>query len=233
MTIRLRDLSQGALLHVVVALLSGPMKADQIARKTGKSHETVQRALAALDSEFGLVTAVPDGRWPIWSLRDTSQLELGLPRLLEEDESPAGPVDNSINLTTQISKSATRGRSLTQPSQQETLLPPPLTPQIAESLTGTVLISQLTRLGAHPDQAAKAITAALKRKETTTAISQRIAHLAQYAADHRAIRYPGQWALDYISTGCDLPVDARTAEPDYSGYRPYLAAPDDEADEPA
>ena len=89
MPIRLRDLSQGALLHVVVALLAGPMKAEQIARKTGKSHETVQRALEILDSEFKLVTAVPDGRWPIWSLRDTSQLELPLPDRSAVELSPA------------------------------------------------------------------------------------------------------------------------------------------------
>ncbi len=70
MCIRLRDLSQGALLHVVCALLAGPMKAGQIARRTGKSLPTVRRALAVLDKEFHLVIALPDGRWPIWCLRE-------------------------------------------------------------------------------------------------------------------------------------------------------------------
>ncbi len=79
MCIRLRDLSQGALLHVVCALLAGPMKAGQIARRTGKSLATVRRALAVLDEKFHLVTAVPDGRWPIWRLRDTRQVEPSLP----------------------------------------------------------------------------------------------------------------------------------------------------------
>ncbi len=201
MRIRLRDLSQGALLHVVVALLAGPMKAEQIARKTGKSPESVQRALAVLDSEFRLVTAMADGRWPVWSIRDRSQIELPLPGLIAE------PVD----------KPAVSG--------DETAC---LTPQISESPTGSLLINQLTRLGAHPNQAVRAINAALRRRESVIHISQRIAYLAQYTQDHRSIRNPGQWALGFITTGCDLPEDERTSASDYSGYRPYLASEEGE-----
>jgi hypothetical protein len=225
MTIRLRDLSQGALLHVVVALLAGPMKADQIARKTGKSPETIQRALAALDQEFHLITAVPDGRWPVWSLRDTSQLALDFPNGLKAVDDPAGsspgePANIGVN-----GSGGSFGKNQAE-SVKPLRLPP--TPQISESTSGDLLISQLTRLGATPDQAARAISAAFKRRESTATISQRIAHLAEYAAAHRTIRNAGQWALRYIATGCDLPVDVHTAGPDYSGYRPYLATGDDE-----
>ena len=238
MPIRLRDLSQGALLHVVVALLAGPMRAEQITRKTGKSHESVQRALETLDSEFGLVTAVPDGRWPIWSLRDTSQLELplfGLPDDSAAEIRPAADLTpatdttppsaaNRAGLSTQISNSArsSSSSSLTINHECKNLLLP-VSPQISNSAERARLISQLTRLGATPGQAQRAITAALGRNESLAAIGERIAALAAYAADHRTIRNPGQWALAYIATGCDLPEDAHTGTPDYSGYRPYLA----------
>jgi len=221
MPIRLRDLSQGALLHVVVALLAGPMKAEQIARKTGKSHETVQRALEILDSEFKLVTAVPDGRWPIWSLRDTSQLELPLPDRSAVELSPASTED-STGLSTQISNSARSSSGLTVDYESKNLQLPVST-QISTSTEGQAVINRLTRLGATPGQAEKAITAALGRNESLATISQRIAALAEYAADHRTIHNPGQWALGYITSGCDLPEGRRTAASDYSGYRPYLA----------
>jgi len=235
MPIRLRDLSQGALLHVVVALLAGPMRAEQITRKTGKSHESVQRALETLDSEFGLVTAVPDGRWPIWSLRDTSQLELplfGLPDDSAAEIRPAADLTPALaadptGLSTQISNStrsssSSSSSSLTINHECKNLLLP-VSPQISNSAERARLISQLTRLGATPGQAQRAITAALGRNESLAAIGERIAALAAYAADHRTIRNPGQWALAYIATGCDLPEDAHTGTPDYSGYRPYLA----------
>ncbi len=224
MPIRLRDLSQGALLHVVVALLAGPMKVDQIALKTGKSHDSVWRALAALDREFGLVTAVPDGRWPIWSLRDTSQLELALPALPGSPavHNPAVAEDGSAALTSQIAESACSSSSLTINYESKNLLLP-VTPQIAESAEAQGAINQLTRMGATPGQAKKAITAALGRDESLATISQRIAALAEYAANRRSIRNPGQWALGYIATGCALPEDARPSGSDYSGYRPYLA----------
>ena len=91
------------------------------------------------------------------------------------------------------------------------------------------LLDQLTRLGATPDQAARAITAALKRREPTTQISHRIAQLAAYAKENRTIRNPGQWALDYIATGCAPPEITPTAR-DYSGYRPYLATNSEDED---
>ncbi len=233
MTIRLRDLSQGALLHVVCALLAGPMKADQIVRRTGKSPESVQRALAVLADELDLVTGVPDGRWPIWSLRDTSQFQLPLPGLLgrpDMDISPE-PVDNSPELTPQISESARSSSSLNHnPPESSKLLLLPVTPQISESPGAPRLIDQLTRLGATPDQAARAITAALKRREATDQISDRIAQLAAYAKENRTIRNPGQWALGYIATGCDLPEITPTAARDYSGYRPYLATSSEDED---
>jgi hypothetical protein len=231
MTIRLRDLSQGALLHVVVALLGGPMKTEQIVIKTGKSHDTVERALAVLDAEFGLVTAVPDGRWPIWMLRDTSQLELPLPGLLGNlavDNSPVS-ADNSTGLSTQIAYSTRSSSSLKDNINFKNLLLP-VTTQIADSPECQAVINQLTQLGATPGQATKAIVAARQRNETLAAISQRIAALAQYAAGHHTIHNPGQWALGYVATGCALPTDLH-AGADYSGYRPYLAAADEEADE--
>jgi hypothetical protein len=226
MPIRLRDLSQGALLHVVMALLAGPMKVEQIARKTGKSRVTVQHALETLDREFGLVAAVPDGRWPVWSLRDTSQLALtlfGLPGESTVDNSLAS-VDDSTGLMTQISASTRSSSSSSSVIDHEAknLLPPVMT-QISTSAEGQAVINRLTRLGATPGQAEKAITAALGRNEGLADISRRIAALAEYAANHRTIRNPGQWALGYITTGCDLPEDARAAASDYSGYRPYLA----------
>jgi hypothetical protein len=232
MNIRLRDLSQGALLHVVVALLAGPMRAEQIARKTGKSPDTVRRTLATLDSEFGLVTSVSDGRWPIWSLRNTSQLELELANRPDPDPVDNAPaaVDNSAELTPQISGSTCSSSSFDSNLDISSKLLLPATPQISGSSAGDLLISQLTRMGATPGQAIKAINAALKRRETTPLISQRIARLAQYAADHRTIRNPGQWALGYIASGCDLPADLHTVEPDYSGYRPYLATNTEDAE---
>ena len=234
MTIRLRDLSQGALLHVVCALLAGPMKAEQIARRTGKSHETVQRALATLDEEFHLVTAVPDGRWPIWCLRDTSQLELPLPGLLGRPDVDASsePVDNSPGLTTQISKSSrssSRGVKDDRPESSELPLLPVI-PQLSQSPGAPRLIDQLTRLGATPAQAARAITTALKRRQTTAQISNRIAQLAAYAKENRTIRNPGQWALGYIATGCALPEITPTAARDYSGDRPYLTTNSEDKD---
>ena len=218
MPIRLRDLSQGALLHVVVALLAGPMKAEQIARKTGKSLDSVQRALAALDSEFRLVIAVPDGRWPVWCIRDAGQLELPLHGLAADRR------DALVALTPQMAESARSSSSLTIEYESKSLLLP-VTPQIAESAQGQAAINQLTRMGATPGQAEKAIAAALRRDESLATISQRIAALAEYAADHRSIRNPGQWALGFITTGCDLPATASHAS-DYSGYRPYLTGAD-------
>ena len=55
---------------LVCALLAGPMKAEHIARRTGKSIPTVQNALETLLSEFHIVVAIPEGRWPLsWRLQ--------------------------------------------------------------------------------------------------------------------------------------------------------------------
>ena len=214
----LRELKTGALLHVLVALLiHGPSTNDELRRATGWSAEAIHDALDLLKrAPHELVMPVPNGRWATWTL--TAHADQLFPNLWK--------------MSPLAADSACSSSSLELDPPEESKLPLlPVSPLAADSTIADTLINQLTRLGATPDQAARAITAALKRRETTTQIATRITHLAQYARENRTIHNPGQWALDYIASGCALPEITHTGARDYSGYRPYLATGGDEAEE--
>ncbi len=215
----LRELRAGALLHILVALLiHGPSTNDELRRLTGWSSESIHDALDVLKREpFELVAAYPNGRWPTWSL--TSHAEQVFPSLWRMSPLNADSTGSS-------------GSSLTITPKNLQLLPP-MSPLEADSSStdpppeAQTITDQLTRLGCTPRRAAKAINAALRRGEQPTPISRRISQITAYIDTQHTIRYPGEYAAQFIEAGAQLPDLPATGQ-DYSGYRPYLATNSEE-----
>ena len=76
----LRELKQGYLLHVLVALafLGKPSTKTELADEVGCSREAVEDACRILSRpEHHLIIALPNGRWPLYALTANSRRLLG------------------------------------------------------------------------------------------------------------------------------------------------------------
>ena len=236
--VKLRELKDGALLHVLVGLLRhGPCKKAHLGIKTGWSPEAIQSA----DPDYGLVYCMPNGRWPIWGLTpaghqmflptDAVRLpEILIPLPAGSDGSSSGSYDSE------------RGSI-------DTPLLPPVIPLAAGSLSTAVdnfapppaveaLVQMLLQLGCPRDRARPAIAAALHRGQEPGQIAQAIVACKQFAASpegRRFIKTPaGFWAAACLTDGRaipEVPLDADDPRR-FDSYRKLLNRDGDEEENP-
>ncbi len=219
----LRELKQGALLHVLIALLIyGPGTKDDLRRRTGWSAEAVADALDVLTrAPYQLVAAYPGGRWPMWA--PTAQAEqlfhsLGKVSPLPADSNGGG---SSYLIKNQEVESSLLLPVSPRPADSNH---PPVDNSVENPLSGQLVINQLTSAGCPPKRACSVINAALKRGERPADIAQRITHLRQWV-QHQRFQIPGEVIAQYIESGAELPnlPPATDGTRDYSGYRRLLA----------
>ena len=246
----LRDLRQGALLHVLVALLAARPRAlskAQLADETAWSHERIEDATRILAERFGVIIPVPNpgSKWPRWQLAPNAHLQL--PLILAFTP---GPVSAGIAQST--SSSSSYEDSLIEESFTEQLLLPPVSAGIAQSTTDLstdqaelstayphnhphaerahvvdMLVAALKALGCPEARAVAAVIQALNRGESAQAVAEKIMAGKAYAASPagRTIRQPGPWLAACLADGRAIPAPREGQAPDwerdYSGYLPY------------
>jgi len=247
----LRDFKQGALLHVLVALIRfGPSGKDRLHRKTGWSDEAVQDALDVLmDADYNLVIAMSQGRWPIYAATATAR-QLFLP--LEQIMVTPLPAESGRGSSGLIHESDSD-------SDSHIPLLPPVTPLPAESDAGfptglagfstaspqpdrqpfgpevAALVGLLKALGCSQDRAIACVTQALNRGESAAAVAEKITSGRAYAASPagRGIHRPGYWLAACLADGRAIPQPPPDLdEHRYDGYLEYADNLPDERDTP-